>query len=160
MEHTIREPLHLDSESFRDLLQASSEDLKIPVQLIEKDYYISAILRALSKSTYSRQIVFKGGTSLSKAFQLIDRFSEDVDFAVISGDMSGNQVKMLLSKLMKEVTVGILNWYDHRISNGVVEGINNKIKVLKWVADGYRNMDYFQLRLFALHDQVITQNLG
>ena len=106
MEHTIREPLHLDSESFRDLLQASSEDLKIPVQLIEKDYYISAILRSLSKSTYSRQIVFKGGTSLSKAYQLIDRFSEDVDFAVISGDMSGNQVKMLLSKLMKEVTVG------------------------------------------------------
>ena len=37
---------------------------------------------------------------------MIDRFSEDVDFAVISGDMSGNQVKMLLSKLMKEVTVG------------------------------------------------------
>ena len=54
----------------------------------------------------------------------------------------------------------ILNWYDHRISNGVVEGINNKIKVLKRVAYGYRDMDYFQLRLFALHDQVITQNLG
>ena len=106
MEHPIKEPLHLDIESFRDLLQASSEDLKIPVQLIEKDYYISAILRALSKSTYSRQIVFKGGTSLSKAYQLIDRFSEDVDFAVISGGLSGNQVKMLLSKLMKEVTEG------------------------------------------------------
>ena len=54
----------------------------------------------------------------------------------------------------------ILNWYDHPISNGVVEGINNKIKVLKRVAYGYRDMDYFQLRLFALHDQVITQNLG
>ena len=66
MEHTIRGSLHLDSESFRDLLQASSEDLKIPVQLIEKDYYISAILRALSKSTYSRQIVFKGGTSFER----------------------------------------------------------------------------------------------
>ena len=106
MEHTIRELLHLDSESFRDLLHASSEDLKVPVQLVEKDYYISSILRALSKSAYSQQIVFKGGTSLSKAYQLIDRFSEDVDFAVIGGDMSGNQVKTLLSKLMKEVTEG------------------------------------------------------
>ena len=96
----------MDNESFRDLLQASSEDLKIPVQLIEKDYYISAILRALSKSAYSQWVVFKGGTSLSKGYQLIDRFSEDVDFAVISGDMRGNQVKMLLSKLMKEVTKG------------------------------------------------------
>ena len=102
----MKEHLHLDNESFRDLLQASSEDLKIPVQLIEKDYYISAILRALSKSAYSQRVVFKGGTSLSKAYQLIDRFSEDVDFAVISGDMRGNQVKMLLSKLMKEVTKG------------------------------------------------------
>lgn len=104
MEHTIKEHLHLDNESFRDLLQASSEGLKIPVQLIEKDYYISAILRALSKSAYSQRVVFKGGTSLSKAYQLIDRFSEDVDFAVISCGMRGNQVKMLLSKLMKEVT--------------------------------------------------------
>ncbi len=94
----------MDNESFRDLLQASSEDLKIPVQLIEKDYYISAILRALSKSAYSQRVVFKGGTSLSKAYQLIDRFSEDVDFAVISCGMRSNQVKMLLSKLMKEVT--------------------------------------------------------
>lgn len=50
--------------------------------------------------------------------------------------------------------------YDHPISNGVVEGINNKIKVLKRIAYGYRDVDYFQLRLYALHDQVITQNLG
>ena len=96
----------MDNESFRDLLQASSEDLKIPVQLIEKDYYISAILRALSKSAYSQWVVFKGGTSLSKGYQLIDRFSEDVDFAVISCYMCGNQVKKLLSKLMAEVTKG------------------------------------------------------
>lgn len=75
MEHTIKDHLHLDPESFMDLVQTSSEDLKIPVQLIEKDYYISEILRALSKSSYSQQIVFKGGTSLSKAYQLIDRFS-------------------------------------------------------------------------------------
>ena len=107
MEHTIKEYLHLDPESFMDLVQTSSEDLKIPVQLIEKDYYISEILRALSKSSYSQQIVFKGGTSLSKAYLLIDRFSEDVDFAVISENMSGNQVKMLLSNLMKEVTAGL-----------------------------------------------------
>ncbi|ATS02849.1 nucleotidyl transferase AbiEii/AbiGii toxin family protein [Porphyromonas gingivalis] len=107
MEHTIKEYLHLDPESFMDLVQASSEDLKIPVQLIEKDYYISEILRALSKSSYSQQIVFKGGTSLSKAYLLIDRFSEDVDFTVISENMSGNQVKMLLSNLMKEVTASL-----------------------------------------------------
>lgn len=55
---------------------------------------------------------------------------------------------------------GILSWYDHRISNGKVEGINNKIKVLKRVAYGYRDDDYFKLRLFALHDARITRNVG
>lgn len=55
---------------------------------------------------------------------------------------------------------GILSWYDHRISNAKVEGINNKIKVLKRVAYGYRDEDYFRLRLFALHDARITRNAG
>ena len=99
--------LHQDPELFKDLLQASSERLSIPTYLVEKDYYISMILKALSLSVYKAQIVFKGGTSLSKAYQLIDRFSEDVDFAVISEGMSGNQVKTLLSHLIKEVTAGL-----------------------------------------------------
>lgn len=55
---------------------------------------------------------------------------------------------------------GILSWYDHRVSNGKVEGINNKIKVLKRVAYGYRDEEYFKLRLFALHDARITRNIG
>lgn len=100
--------LYLEPELFTDLVHATSDALAIPVQLIEKDYYISAILRLLSKSAYAPQIVFKGGTSLSKAYQLINRFSEDVDFAVISEQMSGNQVKTLLSHLIKEVTAGLV----------------------------------------------------
>ena len=100
--------LHLEPELFTDLVHATSDALAIPIQLIEKDYYISAVLRLLSKSAYAPQIVFKGGTSLSKAYQLINRFSEDVDFAVISEQMSGNQVKTLLSHLIKEVTAGLV----------------------------------------------------
>ena len=98
--------LHQDRNLFVSLLQAASEYLKIPLLLIEKDYYISLILRKLSESAYREQIVFKGGTSLSKGYHLIHRFSEDIDFAVINIDMTRNQVKMLLSKLMKEITVG------------------------------------------------------
>lgn len=96
-----------DPSLFKDLVQATAEDLKIPPLLIEKDYHITEILRSLSASPYREQIVFKGGTSLSKAFQLIDRFSEDIDLAVIENNMSGNQVKMLLSRLMKEITTGL-----------------------------------------------------
>lgn len=55
---------------------------------------------------------------------------------------------------------GILAWYDHRVSNAKVEGTNNKIKVLKRVAYGYRDEEYFKLRLFSLHEAKITRNVG
>ncbi|MDY3119636.1 transposase, partial [Porphyromonas somerae] len=45
-------------------------------------------------------------------------------------------------------------------STAKVEGINNKIKVMKRIAYGYRDDDYFKLRLFALHDCRITRNVG
>jgi Transposase and inactivated derivatives len=55
---------------------------------------------------------------------------------------------------------GILAWYDCHISTGKVEGINNKIKVMKRNAYGFRDERYFTLRLFALHDCRITRNVG
>lgn len=119
MEHTMKEQLHHHPKLFRELLDASSERLSIPIFLVEKDYYISLVLRALSKSPYRDRIVFKGGTSLSKAYHLIDRFSEDVDFAVISEGMTGNKIKTLLSHLMKEVTTDLTEISDFRdVSKG------------------------------------------
>lgn len=92
-------------------------------------------------------------TSKEKAESFLKKWLEQAD------DSGVRHVKQI-AKTIRLYQWGILNWYDHPISNGVIEGINNKIKVLKRVAYGYRDMDYFQLRLFALHDQVITQNLG
>lgn len=45
----------------------------------------------------------------------------------------------------------ILSWYDHPITTGPLEGLNNKIKVLKRVAYGYRDLDFFSLRILFLH---------
>ena len=47
---------------------------------------------------------------------------------------------------------GILNWYDHPISSGRMEGTNNKIKVLQRMAYGYRDMEFFKLRILAIHE--------
>ena len=47
---------------------------------------------------------------------------------------------------------GILAWYDFPITNGKLEGINNKIKTLKRQAYGYRDMPFFKLKLLSLHD--------
>ena len=47
---------------------------------------------------------------------------------------------------------GILNWYDHQVSSGRLEGTNNKIKVLKRMAYGYRDLEFFKLRILAIHE--------
>ena len=67
---------------------------------------------------------------------------------------------MKMAATMMAHRTGILAWYDCHISTGKVEGINNKIKVMKRTAYGFRDERYFELRLYALHDCRITRNVG
>lgn len=68
--------LHSDREQFRDAIDLAYEQTSVMVQAIEKDYYVTMLLRLLAqKMPY---IVFKGGTSLSKCHKVIRRFSEDI----------------------------------------------------------------------------------
>ena len=61
---------------------------------------------------------------------------------------------------VKTYKKGILAWYDCHLSTGKVEGINNKIKVMKRNVYGFRDEKYFTLRLYARHDCRITRNVG
>ncbi len=103
MEHPIN--LHADINAFRNAIQAASQGLNILPVFIEKDYWISLVLKRLSESKYIESVVFKGGTSLSKGFKLINRFSEDVDIAVIDvAGITGNQLKTLIRSVEKDIT--------------------------------------------------------
>jgi transposase len=46
----------------------------------------------------------------------------------------------------------ILAYYDHKISTGPLEGVNNKIKTMKRQAYGFRDMNFFKLKIKALHE--------
>ncbi len=59
----------------------------------------------------------------------------------------------VMANTLKAFKRGILAWYDFPISNGPIEGTNNKIKVLKRQAYGFRNDEFFTLKLYALHDK-------
>jgi hypothetical protein len=63
---------------FRDLLIGAAQARGIPEQFVEKDYYVTEALRIVA-ATFPREVIFKGGTSLSKGWNLIQRFSEDID---------------------------------------------------------------------------------
>lgn len=65
----------------RQYLQALSDATGRTPFMLEKDIWVVDVLRALFESEIGQHLAFKGGTSLSKGFQLIDRFSEDIDVA-------------------------------------------------------------------------------
>ena len=96
-----------DTKQFSDAIRAASEHLNIAAVYIEKDYWITKILQQLSRTPQANSIVWKGGTSLSKGYRLIDRFSSDIDIAVLAEGMNGNQIKTLISKVNKGMTKGI-----------------------------------------------------
>lgn len=60
--------LHEDLSNFKDLINLTANDLGILEFYIEKDYWVTYILKRLSNSEYRNKVVFKGGTSLSKAY--------------------------------------------------------------------------------------------
>jgi hypothetical protein len=66
---------------FASLLVATAQATGLNEQFVEKDYYVTEVLRIVA-GTYDEKVIFKGGTSLSKGWALIDRFSEDVDLFV------------------------------------------------------------------------------
>ena len=60
------------------ILQAFPEHFQLRPAIIEKDYYVTEALRLIA-ATAGDKVIFKGGTSLSKGWNLIQRFSEDID---------------------------------------------------------------------------------
>jgi len=67
----------------RDLFQESASRLGMNPAVVEKDFWVCWILKLLfAEPTLKNQMVFKGGSSLSKVFGLIDRFSEDIDLVL------------------------------------------------------------------------------
>lgn len=72
--------LHKDRKSLEEIIVQTANYYNIDVSIIEKDYYVTIMLKELSKKIDN--IIFKGGTSLSKCYHLIERFSEDIDLNI------------------------------------------------------------------------------
>lgn len=69
--------LHHETVMFEQIILRAAEDTGIEPSIIEKDYYVTLFLKRIVE--LQPNIIFKGGTSLSKCYKLINRFSEDID---------------------------------------------------------------------------------
>lgn len=73
--------LHIERDNFAAVIKEVSNKIGINASYIEKDYYVFMILKLIL--SYNNQIMFKGGTSLSKAWGILPRFSEDIDLNLL-----------------------------------------------------------------------------
>ena len=69
--------LHNDKDTFEQLILRTSDYLGVKAEIVEKDYFVTLFLKRIAD--VMPDIVFKGGTSLSKCYHIIKRFSEDTD---------------------------------------------------------------------------------
>lgn len=90
--------IDIPEESQRQAINTIALNSGLPPSSIEKDWWVTQVLKALHSLPYSEHIAFKGGTSLSKCWNLIKRFSEDIDIAIsreylgFSGELSKTQI--------------------------------------------------------------------
>ncbi len=85
-----------------EILNQTADREGLPTQAVEKDWWVTQCLRAIFSSKDGINLVFKGGTSLSKGWGLIERFSEDIDLSVSreflgfgGNELSNSQIKKL-----------------------------------------------------------------
>ncbi len=91
----------LTKEQQQKVLQAAENKIGLPGQAIEKDIWVTTILQIVFTMSCAEHLIFKGGTSISKVWNLIKRFSEDIDLAIdpvvfgITGDITKKKIKKL-----------------------------------------------------------------
>ena len=90
-------------------------------QIIEKDLWVTTILQIVFSLPFADKLVFKGGTSLSKVWNVIERFSEDIDLAIdrqyfgFEGDLGANQLR----KLRKKSSVFVKDDFCDALQNAI-----------------------------------------
>ncbi len=95
-----------DSDEFGPTLDAAAERLGISSTAVEKDYWVSEVLRVLAAG-FADDFVFKGGTSLSKGYRIVERFSEDVDVLVLPGDRGRGATDTLMKTMAASAATGV-----------------------------------------------------
>ncbi len=138
--------LHTNKKLFQDAIVATAQRQNIKEIFIEKDYWVTLTLKTVFQNEIGSQVVFKGGTALSKYNNLIERFSEDIDLVVLRNEEeTGNQLKKKLKTISKCV--------EKIVPEIEVEGITNKKGMIRKTAHSYEKQfsgKFGQIRNFIV----------
>ncbi|WP_218195072.1 nucleotidyl transferase AbiEii/AbiGii toxin family protein, partial [Ursidibacter maritimus] len=120
----------------------TADKLDMPRIYVEKDYWVTFVLYTLFNSDrLENSLVFKGGTSLLKCYNCIQRFSEDIDLVLLHNQENNNQLKSKLKHVTDTVSEVLEEIY--------VEGVTNKKGMIRKTAHSYPHLfkdEYGQVR--------------
>jgi len=150
--------LDLDPDERKSILTTLASTHGINENAVEKDWWVSIILEALFSLPVSESLVFKGGTSLSKGWNLINRFSEDIDLAIdrsffgFGKELSKNQ-RDKLRKTSKKFIDEILS---EALTNKLIDfGLEGHFKM---VVPETKESDIDPVVLYVEYESVLDPN--
>jgi predicted nucleotidyltransferase component of viral defense system len=134
--------LHENKKLFRQAVQFTADQIKMPVIYIEKDYWVTYALYTIFNNKIGKDTVFKRGTALSKCYNIIKRFSEDIDLVVLRRDEESNNKLTTKIKTISDVVNSVL-------PEVTIEGLTQKMGMNRKKAHSYNKEfigDYGQVR--------------
>jgi len=144
------------------IIELTADKIGLPPQAIEKDLWVTTILQIIFSLPFADNLVFKGGTSLSKVWRVIERFSEDIDLAIdrqqfdLEGDLTIKQIK----KLRKQSSIFVKEDFCNTLQNAINQyGIQNLCTV-EPEPDGEGDKTYPEPRKIFVHYKSLFDNLG
>ena len=141
--------LHENKELYNDAILATAQQKGIPEIYIEKDYWVTLALNRIFTADIGKEAVFKGGTALSKCYNIIERFSEDIDMVILRNNTeTGNQLKAKIKK--------ISNIVAKTLPEIEVDGITNKIGMIRKTAHSYQKT--FEGEFGQVRDIIIVES--
>ena len=122
----------LTDDKRKELFFETSAKKGMPPAIVEKDFWVSwVLLRLFEHPELSKKILFKGGTSLSKAFRLIERFSEDIDLVLDWRLLTKDNPKKERSKKQQNI-------FNENLRKSAEEYVQGKIML--WVKEAVGNI--------------------
>ena len=119
--------LHNDRETFEQVILKVANETGIEPSIIEKDYYVTLFLKRIVQ--LQPNIIFKGGTSLSKCYKVINRFSEDIDLNI---DTQSKPTEGQRKKL-KENIVSIIDEFGFTLDNA--DNVRSRRNYNRYIVD-------------------------
>lgn len=124
--------IHSNKDEFLKVLERTSAQTSFPLSLLEKDYYITLVLSGINK--LSDNLIFKGGTALSKIYYSYYRLSEDMDFSMRLPNKQTTQTdRRNIMKPVKEGIRGFAKGFDMRVEDVEKAGHNESTQYIYYV---------------------------